>query len=200
MSYSYRVKLGEIAAMTDRLKVMIHRLITVDEGGEVNDPLDSGGKTIFGISINNFPKDFKACYDLYKNHGKEAALEYAYDFYRRTFWNTLYYNIQDSSLCYMLFSFGVNGGMKKAVKILQKVLKAKYAPQIIVDGDFGERTLFAVNSNSTESLEGAKESELFYDYQAALEKYYRSLWNFFRFGKGWLNRVRRIFNYTPKKS
>jgi len=197
----------------------------LNEGYESDDPLDSGGHTIWGISKRAHPEDFRI---LAGFKGKQkAAKDFVYEFYKREYYNPLYDKITDVSLAFKIFDFGVNAGRKRAVKILQRLIN-KYnevlsirvfafadnnfigeylkndfpVRKIKVDGIFGRITLGNVNYFSRdairyflsddEMIQG--ETEFYTMYVQELEKYYKSLWNFFRFGKGWLNRLKRIFN------
>ena len=157
--------------------------LILNEGGYSNDPIDKGGKTIYGITQRDFPVDFDRVYFLYKNGQKKLALLTAKNFYRRVFWNELYKEIPDSSLAFKLFDIGVNRSVRTAVKILQRTLYYDFGKTLKVDGSFGHITLGAIKSVSSEVL--------YKKYIDRLEKSYRSLKDFWYFGKGWLNRLFR---------
>jgi len=177
--------------MQNRFALMVEKLFK-EEGIYSNEPLDIGGETIYGISSTAYPREFLKCLNLYNRNYLNLAKEYAIKFYKKEFWNPLYEKIIDSSLCYRLFDFGVNAGINTAVKLLQKAI-INYKT-IAVDGHFGEITLAAINVISKESGKGEAESFLYNSYIKEIEKYYRSLKTFNTFGKGWINRLRRIFN------
>lgn len=106
------------------------------EGGYVNDVLDPGGETKFGISKRAHPDiDIAA-----------LTVEGAKEIYRRDYWNDLYAQIQDQEVADELFDLGVNIGVKSAVRILQEALRYMLAGPIVVDGNFGEKTLEATNA------------------------------------------------------
>lgn len=175
-----------------------------NEGWLSDDKLDSGGKTLMGISENNFPQDFHEAYHLYEYGLYNELKEYVKRFYYKNFYNQYYDLIVDSSLAFKLFDFGVNAGVRKAVKLLQKVinenLKKYYNKnnKLKVDGRYGEVTHQKLNLllNYQYSIKNIDNSELpfYHDYIKRIEKFYKSLWNFFRFGKGWMRRLKKVFN------
>ena len=123
-----------------------------NEGGYSNDPVDSGGKTIFGIASRYHSYWFNLVYTTYKSRGINAAKELAKRFYKSKFWNDKYEIIEDSSLAFRLFDFGVNAGVKKSVKIFQKCVNFWYKKSVKVDGVFGLKTLSKGNMINQEML------------------------------------------------
>jgi lysozyme family protein len=131
----------------------------------------------------------------------------AIEFYKASsYWNPLYDEINDSSLAYRLFDLGVNAGVSKAVRILQLTIKKYYDNDIKVDGIFGNQTLLMVNRFANYSaipirlhkIKTIPGENVFYAYYIhEIGKFYHSLSNFWKFGKGWLNRVRKVFNGAP---
>lgn len=155
--------------------------LILNEGGYSNDALDSGGKTIYGITQRDYPKEFSRIYNFYINDQKLRALNEAKLFYKENFWNPLYMEIPDSSLSFKIFDLSVNRGKITAIKILQRAIYFDFGKTIKVDGKFGQITLGAIKSI---------ESELLYkSYIKWNENSYRSLSMFWYFGKGWLNRL-----------
>jgi lysozyme family protein len=152
-----------------------------NEGGYSNDPHDSGGKTFWGITINNFPNAYKEIKHLHDEGQTDLARLTAMSFYRRNFYNPLYDEIQDIRLAFRVFDFGVNTGVKSAVRILQRCVN-KFGFRIADDGIFGKETLRTVNEVG---------DPLYRAYEIAIEGYYKSLKTFWRFGRGWLNRLFR---------
>jgi lysozyme family protein len=168
--------------VTERYKSFFDELLK-NEGGYSDDPDDTGGKTIYGISKNNFPAAYKVISEIYFGGNKSQAKNYAMEFYHKNFYNPLYDNIQDVQVAFRVFDFGVNAGVKRAVKILQKTVN-QFGFRLAEDGIFGKGTLVAVNDVGA----------LFYPaYEKSIEGFYRSLSTFWKFGKGWLNRLRRRF-------
>lgn len=106
------------------------------EGGYVNDVLDPGGKTKFGISQRSYPRENIA----------ELTREAAIEIYHRDFWLPLYDQIISQEIANELFDFGVNAGVRSAGRILQESVRYLIVGPLIPDGAFGPRTLESVNS------------------------------------------------------
>ena len=108
---------------------MITALLEV-EGGYVDDPLDSGGETNFGISKRQFPNlDIKGL--------TEAK---ARGIYERTYFYGPGYDKLPTYLQPIMFDYGVNSGPMIATKALQRVVRVKE------DGVLGPKTLAAVEA------------------------------------------------------
>ena len=101
------------------------------EGGYVNDPLDAGGETNFGISKRQYPH-----LDI-----KNLTREQASDIFERDYMNKYGFNkIIPKSIRWKVFDLAVNMGPVKAIVILQLSLG------LTPDGVFGEKTLSAANT------------------------------------------------------
>ena len=103
------------------------------EGGWVDDKHDTGGETNFGISKRFLDKEGFPDEDI-----KGMTQDRAEYFYKEYFWPG-YLEIIDADLtALMLFDFGVNAGLVRAVKCLQKAVSTN------PDGLIGPVTLAAV--------------------------------------------------------
>jgi lysozyme family protein len=179
--------------------------------GYVNDAVDLGGETIYGISKRFWKKDFEVVYNLCKKGKFEEAWEYALEFYNTHFYNHFYDYINDESLRFKIFDFGINSHPQTAVRLLQQVINKHFYLGLKVDGAFGRLTVNAVNkclSLSAESIKGLftnlpanvrtqldpNESLLYSLYVLEVKAWYETRSTFWHFGKGWLNRLRRIYN------
>lgn len=144
------------------------------EGGYVNDPLDRGGETNFGISKRAFPD-----LDI-----KNLTLQQAKDIYKAHYWGKVLGDRLPNSLRLTVFDMAVNAGVVAAIKLLQKVCKVEE------DGVLGMITI------SQAQLVGYKA------YNEARREYYRDLVRKrpknLRFVKGWINRVNSIEGITEK--
>jgi lysozyme family protein len=183
----------------------------VNEGGFQNDPKDSGnyyqGKlygTIYGVAAKYYIKEYLALKYLLDTNKPELAKQYAMNFYeKRGFWNPLYNKIIDSSLAFKLFDLGVNLGTETVIKLLQQCLNFHYDIILDDDGVFGNGTLFAVNeAHLTKPVRGSYKGipgeSLFYAvFVGWIEQYYRSRKTWREHGKGWMRRLKEIFNRTP---
>lgn len=205
-------KIGLDKDTSSRLVPFIKRTFG-EEGSFQKHPKDKGnyykGKlygTIWGITARDHFGVFWQCYELWnKGFVLESRMK-AEEFYRKSkYWDEDYDLIADSSLAFRIWDFGINAGVVTAVKILQKTLNKYYKTELKPDGVFGQLTLRTVNYYSNPEInfllkpdEFIKdENEAYTLYVRELEKYYRSLSNFFDFGNGWINRVKRIFNGCP---
>ncbi|MBW4056958.1 MAG: hypothetical protein HIU83_16505, partial [Proteobacteria bacterium] len=119
------------------------KLTMKHEGGYANKKHDHGGETYRGISRNNWrgwdgwpqidklkeQKDFPACLDRNADlQGKVRA------FYQRNFWTPVMDEIADQNLVNWLFDKGVNAGIQRAYKLLQRALNVDQ------DGIIGPQT------------------------------------------------------------
>jgi lysozyme family protein len=106
------------------------------EGGFVNNPLDHGGPTKYGITQADMPGVNIA----------NITPDQAADYYSQNYWKPLYSQITDQLLAEKLFDMGVLFGVKTAVKMLQISMTNEIG--LVSDGQFGPNTLAAVNQSS----------------------------------------------------
>ena len=115
------------------------------EGGYVNDPKDSGGETNWGIT--------KATARQYGYNGAMASLSKneAIRIYDALFWEPMQLDEiarHSPALAYVLFDLGVNAGVGRASRYLQRCLnvlnnQAQHYADLVVDGDIGAATMRA---------------------------------------------------------
>jgi len=115
------------------------------EGGYVDNPLDHGGPTNFGITIETLSayrgvacsaEDVKA---LTKN---EAA-----KIYELKYWNTMRLDrVRAQKVALILFDLGVNMGPSIAIRMLQETLNESFKEKLTVDGVLGNRTDVAIST------------------------------------------------------
>jgi lysozyme family protein len=143
------------------------KIICTEEGGYVNDPKDKGGETYKGISRKNWGRwlgwliidQYKAINKINQlsspNEIKAFNSELAEDntlqqdvqqFYFDNFWYPMQLTgINNDFLKLQLFDFGVNGGSRTAIKMIQNIVKIKD------DGFNGPLTLTAINNYKPQS-------------------------------------------------
>lgn len=96
------------------------RRLLMHEGGYSNHPSDPGGPTNFGITIGDYRK--------YVNPAATAAdiramqLSEAKAIYREKYWNAMHCDELPGGLDYAVFDYGVNSGISRAVKVLQRLV------------------------------------------------------------------------------
>lgn len=144
------------------------KVILQNEGGYVNDPNDLGGETKYGISKRAFPD-----LDI-----KELTINQAKEIYYEKYWLSLHLEglIEDNAAL-QIFDMGVNAGVRRAIKIAQKIVGEK------CDGMMGPKTTMAINLDS----------DFVEQYKQARRNYYCSIVkkrnSMVKFLKGWLNRI-----------
>lgn len=147
-----------------------------EEGGYTNDPNDPGGPTNFGITLEDLREWRGAAVtaDDVKNMGKNEAQE----IYRSKYWNPMQCDDLPNGIDMEVFDFGVNAGLKEAVKALQTTIG------VTADGSVGPITLSAAKAaNRQTTIQSYSEKRL---------SYYRSLPGWPHFGTGWTNRTNAV--------
>jgi len=106
-------------------------VILENEGGLIDHPNDPGGLTNMGICKRNYP-------DLdIKNLTRNQAIE----IYFRDYWSPMNLTgIYNENLILQVFDMGVNAGIRKAIKMLQKIVEVNQ------DGFIGPITTEEVNN------------------------------------------------------
>lgn len=136
-----------------------------DEGGYTNDPNDSGGATNFGITI--------ADYRRYINKNgtasdvKKMTVDQAKAIYKPKYWDALDCDNLPSGVDYTVFDYGVNSGLGRPRKALQR-FKSKVGKELI-NAINDERTAFL------KAISAGKNA---------------------KFLKGWMARVSRVRAYS----
>jgi len=145
------------------------------EGGYVNDPLDAGGETNFGISKRSYPS-----VDIANLTIEDAAVIYERDFWRPH----PYAHINDQDVANKVFDMSVNMGSHRAHILLQRSVNG-CGGCVVCDGSFGPLTLDAVNR--------ADPSILLNEIRENMGKFYYSLAaskpSNQKFLKGWMARA-----------
>lgn len=101
------------------------------EGGFVDDPDDSGGKTIYGISHRAHPDP-----DFWANPTPAKAKR----IYKREYWDSNKLNLLPLHLAVIAFDMFVNHNPRDAVKVLQRA-----AGGLKIDGKMGPKTRARLN-------------------------------------------------------
>jgi lysozyme family protein len=153
--------------------------VLADEGGYVDNPLDPGGETKFGITSRNYP-------DL-----DIAALsrDQAVAIYYRDWWQGHGFSKIPGPIGVKLFDLAINIGIDHAVKCIQRALRA-CGKGIAEDGALGPVTAAAASQANQVALMAALRSEAagYYRVLAALERGTRDNGDR-EFLQGWLNRA-----------
>ena len=157
--------------ITDDRFIKFFKRLMKYEGGYVNDPDDPGGETKFGISKRAYPK-----LDINNITEVDAMLIFHRDYY-------LPLNIQsfvDERIAWQVFDFGVNAGVRRSAKMIQRIVGA------FPDGVIGEKTLEKINNYSGEyPLHIEFKSERLKYYMMLTEKRTKNM----KYLKGWIFRA-----------
>ncbi len=173
-------------------------LITLKhEGGFVNDPVDPGGATNWGVSIR-FLKgagdydgdgwldgDIDHDGDIDIDDIKNMTVEQAREIYRMHFWDKYDYDkIVDFTVAARLFDMTVNMGARQAGKIIQRAAN-NCGQNLGVDGKVGKNTFAAINCTNPELLMAEIRIEHANFYLRLIEKKPHLA----KYKKGWLRRA-----------
>lgn len=152
-------------------------VMSLEGGARVSDDAaDPGGLTKYGISLAAYPE-----------LGREGIMALtktkAKSIYKKDYW--LAARCPEfplfSRLC--VFDSSVNHGLFGGAKIVQRALNT-LGNSLVVDGQIGPRTLGAAAKADSVQLVLAILEER--------QRFYRSLENYPRFGRGWERRILRI--------
>ena len=186
------------------------------EGGFVDDPVDRGGTTKFGISLRFLASegtfdddgDGKADFDLDFDGDidgqdiRKLTRGDAVYLYHRCFWIPLGAERLPVPIGEMLFDQAVNGGIVTARKLLQRAINMclmELGPRrtiglLAVDGVLGSDSLKALQY--VISFRQSGKDQLVAAYRAAVRERYRQIVTRFpsqqRFLRGWLARADRL--------
>ena len=152
-------------------------LVLKHEGGYSNHPRDPGGATMRGVT--------QRVYDAYRRHRGDAQRpvrvieeQELQDIYKIQYWDAVRADELPTGLDYAMFDYAVNSGPNRAIKDLQRVLKAR------VDGHIGQVLLDDVEEhNPVDLIEGLCSRRL---------AFLKRLRTWSTFGKGWSRRVNDV--------
>lgn len=205
-----------VQGYTPRYWKAASRLIGV-EGGHVNDPLDRGGETKYGVSLRFLAAegafdddgDGKADFDLDMDgdiDGADIRLLTKGDatyLFHRCFWQRLQAETFAEPLGEMMFDQAVNGGLTTGRKLLQRAvnqcllqipMSATRRGLLTVDGDIADMTRAALNDVMTWPKLGVP--ALVTAYRDAARERYRLIARRFpsqqRYLNGWLARADQL--------
>jgi lysozyme family protein len=118
--------------------------LLVHEGGYSNHPSDPGGATNFGITIADYRRYVKA--NATTADVRAMRVDEAKAIYRKQYWDAIRCDELSAGLDYAMFDFGVNSGISRAVKFLQRLLG------LTADGRMTDATLAAVRKRDAAEL------------------------------------------------
>lgn len=136
------------------------------EGGYVNDPVDKGGPTNFGITLATLKAalgdhaDLDLDGDVDADDVRKLTRDQAKEIYRERYWNRPgIWAIADPRVQSKVFDVGINCGPRTAIALLQKAINvarpASRVGPVEVDGVLGAQTLTALDRCDEDVLLGA---------------------------------------------
>jgi uncharacterized protein (TIGR02594 family) len=148
-----------------------------DEGGDVDDSRDPGGRTSRGITENDWSHWLQSHPSL-PTDVFDAPQDQIEAIYRAWYWNLLNGDELPPGVDYAVFDYGILSGVRRASRSLQKLVG------VTTDGGVGAQTIRAVK--------GADPAQLVNDLCAdRLQEMRRSpVWSVY--GAGWTARVNRV--------
>jgi lysozyme family protein len=149
--------------------------ILAAEGGYVDDPLDPGGATNLGITLNELSQWRHTA--VTKADVQALSRDEAAAIYRANYWNATRCPDLPSGVELMVFDAAVNNGCGRSARFLKQTVGATQ------DGSIGPATLAAVTA--------AKAATLITTLAEERSAFYHSLSTFDHFGAGWLARVQK---------
>jgi hypothetical protein len=170
---------GAGAPATDSSSNFNQCLVVVfgQEGGYTNDPNDPGGPTNFGITLADL-KEWRNDQNLTADDVKNMTKAEAQEIYRSKYWNPMQCGDLPNGVDLEVFDFGVNAGVRTAVKTLQAVVG------VTADGSIGPITLAATKAGDPQVI--------IQNFSTRRLDYYRSLPGWEHFGVGWTNRTNAV--------
>ena len=202
-----------VRGYSERFTKAVRHLLRI-EGGYVNDPVDRGGATKYGISLRflvsegRFDEDADgiADFDLDMDGDIDGAdirkltLGDSIYLYHRCFWQRLGAESFPRPIGEALFDQAVNGGLHAARRLLQQAINAvhqRHRPGralLEVDGRIGPRTREAFDA----MIANYGTSEMLEAFRTAVKARYHAIAarnpDQNRFLRGWLNRADQLGN------
>lgn len=151
--------------------------VAISEGGWSDDPRDPGGATMYGI----IQTEYDAWRDIQGKPRQSVRLISQADvgaIFRQQYANPLQFDALPAGVDYAVLDYGINSGVARAAKDLQRLLK------VSVDGHIGVQTLAAAKAADPRRLvEQVCDARL---------GFLQGLGTWRYFGKGWAARVARV--------
>jgi lysozyme family protein len=147
------------------------------EGGYSNDKYDSGGATMRGVTTGRY-RAYRKAKGLPPRPVKRLTNAELQEIYQTYYWKPVYGDRLPAGLALAVFDFGVNSGPSRAIRFLQRILGVRQ------DGEMGPITLDAAEGCDVE----ATIKQLCADRLAFVKK----IKTYWRFGRGWTNRIHGI--------
>jgi lysozyme family protein len=146
------------------------------EGGFVDNPADPGGATNFGITLRTLEAFLGEPVTV--DDVRNMTVDTATAIYGANYWNAMRCSALPPGVDMALFDFGVNSGIGRAVRTLQRIVS------VAQDGSVGPATIGAVQE--------WRPADLVTSLCSARLAFLRGLPTFAEFGNGWTTRVKDV--------
>lgn len=171
---------GDVAVDAEAIYARALAHVLRMEGGFTDDPYDPGGPTNKGITLRTLAR-FKGVALTASNRAallselKSVSDDTVQRIYRTFYWDKADCSSMPPAVAFMHFDAAVNHGVTGAARILQQAVGVE------IDGEIGPITREAIMKFPVIELVRA--------YARIREGEYRDMQHFWRFGRGWLNRL-----------
>lgn len=152
------------------------RRLLIHEGGYSNDPGDPGGPTKYGITIFDVRKYLKP--NATAADVRALTVDQAKAIYKAHYAKPLHFDDLPSGVDYAVFDYGVNSGIFRSAKVLQRLVG------VTADGQIGPITLAATAKRNPVDLVNAICDERL--------RFLKGLSTWSIFGRGWGRRVAEV--------
>lgn len=150
------------------------------EGGFGNDKYDPGGATNCGVIQTEYNR-FRRAHGLPQQSVRLIKMDEVEAIYKALYWDAMRCDELPAGVDNAVFDYGVNSGIGRAPKVLQRALNALVKAGLTVDGRIGTLTMTALaRANPDQVIDYICDERLGFLHQL------RTWW---RFGKGWRARV-----------
>lgn len=157
------------------------------EGGLSNHPLDKGGATNCGVTLNTFRShygDDKTIDDLNRMTARQWE-----EIFLSGYWNPCHATaIASQKVANALVDWAWHSGVKSAIKQVQRLVG------VVVDGFIGRKTLKAINNSNPDKLLADIIDARLKFVNAIVERNPKQK----IFLKGWINRINDLYNEFNK--
>jgi lysozyme family protein len=144
------------------------------EGGYSNDPRDSGGATMWGITWRDYDA-YRKLKGLPPQDVRLMTTAERDEIYKKKYWLGARCDDLPAGVDYVVFDGAVNSGVAQSTKWLQRAVGA------LDDGHIGDHSLLAAHD--------AKPAATIRSMCDQRRRFLKMLSNFDRFGDGWMQRV-----------
>lgn len=159
------------------------KIISPDfEGGWSDDPDDSGGATMKGITLETFRKYKNNTYTT-KGQLRNISDADVFDIYHILYWHTICGDILPSGMDFVVFDHAVNASPARSIKMMQTLLG------VTADSVIGPKTLAAVDACDVDNF--------ILKFTLARMDYYDQIDNP-KFTEGWHNRAKRACEFAQE--